>query len=103
VRDFFDEAEVRAWEKAADRDLFATAVWSAKESVLKALGLGLSVDTRHVHVRLGHRPGPPCRWRPFEAAWVEPLAAPIRVPGFWRAADGWAETLAVPAGAGEAP
>jgi phosphopantetheinyl transferase len=98
VHDFFDDAEVAAWEKAPDRDLFANAVWSAKEAVLKALGLGLSVDTRHVHVRLGNRPESSRRFRPFEAAWVEPLAEPVRVPGWCRAADGWVETLAVPAG-----
>jgi 4'-phosphopantetheinyl transferase len=102
VHDFFDEVEIAAWEASADRDLFATTVWSAKESVLKALGLGLGVDTRHVRVRLGNRHGTSGRFSPFEAAWVEPLAAPVRVAGFWREAEGWVETLAVPAGAGEA-
>jgi 4'-phosphopantetheinyl transferase len=35
----------------ADRDALVTMVWSAKESVLKALGTGLSVDTIDVEVK----------------------------------------------------
>jgi phosphopantetheinyl transferase len=48
VRDFFRPAEISAWEAlppGSARDGFASAVWSAKEAVLKALRLGLSVDT----------------------------------------------------------
>jgi 4'-phosphopantetheinyl transferase len=52
VRDFFTEAERRAWAAAADRDAYANVVWSAKEATLKALHTGLRRDTRSVEVTL---------------------------------------------------
>ena len=63
VRDFFTAREVSHWERAdeAQRPLLANLVWSAKESVLKALGVGLRADTREVEIEI--------------AAGIEPLAA----------------------------
>lgn len=52
VEDFFTPAE-REWVgfyRAGDRDLAVTLVWSAKEAMLKALGIGLGLDTRRVEV-----------------------------------------------------
>ncbi len=48
VEDFFAASEIAAVDAAADPALVANTVWSAKEAVLKALHLGLSVDTRRV-------------------------------------------------------
>lgn len=47
---FFTAAEMNLVEQAlpAERNTLTTAVWSAKEAVLKALRLGLTVDTRRV-------------------------------------------------------
>lgn len=45
-------AEVDA-ATSTERDALITLIWSAKESVLKALRLGLSVDTRRVDVAVG--------------------------------------------------
>jgi len=70
VRDFFTPAETAAWEVSlpAEQALLANAIWSAKEAVLKALGLGLTVDTRGVDIHLSVEPaeGP---LRPREGAW----------------------------------
>jgi len=58
VRDFFTAEEQAALIAAPPhlRDALATAIWSAKEAALKALRLGLSVDTRQVTVRFGPDP-----------------------------------------------
>jgi phosphopantetheine--protein transferase-like protein len=54
VEDFFTAGEVRTSLicPADCRDTWVTLVWSAKEAVLKALGLGLSVDSRSVEIVL---------------------------------------------------
>lgn len=46
--------------------LIVTLLWSAKESVLKALRLGLQEDTRKVSIRLGQE-APRISWTPFDA------------------------------------
>jgi 4'-phosphopantetheinyl transferase len=55
VEDYFTDHERAQAQSvpAGDRDTLVTAIWSAKESALKALGLGLTVDTRSVECRLG--------------------------------------------------
>jgi 4'-phosphopantetheinyl transferase len=50
VGDFFTAGEAAWVARAADRALAANLVWSAKESALKALGVGLRRDTRGVEV-----------------------------------------------------
>ena len=52
IQDYFTEHEVRLVD-ADERDAAhrATLIWSAKESALKALGVGLRLDTRSVAVR----------------------------------------------------
>lgn len=54
VRDFFTARESAAWEglDEAQRPILANLVWSAKESVLKALGVGLRADTREVEIEV---------------------------------------------------
>lgn len=52
VEDFFVADEVADVDAARDPDLVANTIWSAKEAVLKALHLGLSVDTRRVCCRV---------------------------------------------------
>ena len=51
LADYFTDAEQRlvARTPAARRDQVLTLLWSAKESVLKALGCGLRLDTRSVN------------------------------------------------------
>jgi 4'-phosphopantetheinyl transferase len=55
--DYFTAAEQAAVAAAAEPDLVETAIWSAKESALKALREGLRLDTREVVVRLGNARG----------------------------------------------
>ena len=52
VADYFTAPERRAVERTPDevRPLLVTLIWSAKESVLKALRTGLRTDTREVEV-----------------------------------------------------
>jgi phosphopantetheinyl transferase len=61
VRQFFADSEAEMVEAGShDRDEIVARVWSAKEAVLKLLGLGLRVDTRGVVVNLAGEPFPGC-------------------------------------------
>ncbi len=77
VVDWFTEPErelVRQATEGAERSRVVTLVWSAKESAVKALGVGLRIDTREVHVQLGDPAMQPMAaatpharvWRPLE-------------------------------------
>lgn len=57
ISDYFTESEYSFLARALpeDRDLYVALLWSAKESVLKALRVGLRVDTRSVSVALDER------------------------------------------------
>jgi len=86
----------------ARRPLVANSIWSAKEAVLKALGLALAADTRDVEIALSDAPSesPLCPregdWRRFEAACAERLGAGERpFEGLWRTAGDFVATLAV--------
>ncbi len=52
VETYFTDAESKQIIDAGqrDRDLLTTMIWSAKESVLKALRIGLGADTRSVEI-----------------------------------------------------
>jgi 4'-phosphopantetheinyl transferase len=63
---------------AAEQPLLVTLVWSAKESMLKALRTGLRLDTRWVAVDQPAAAGPG-RWRPLT----------VRHPATGQAAHGW--------------
>ncbi|NJN84678.1 MAG: 4'-phosphopantetheinyl transferase superfamily protein [Caldilineaceae bacterium] len=54
IEDFFTADEIDCVRSAtpALRDIYITAIWSAKESVLKAVRTGLRVDTRSVGIDL---------------------------------------------------
>jgi phosphopantetheinyl transferase len=104
---FFTDAE-RGWVlEAADRrgrDLRANLLWCAKEAVLKVLGLGLTVDTRHLCcVPVPGDPDPaewplaPAdgAWRPFAAACGRAIApGGPTMRGIWRAFPGFVAALA---------
>ncbi|NKQ36501.1 MAG: 4'-phosphopantetheinyl transferase superfamily protein [Chloroflexi bacterium] len=98
VADYFTEAEAELVERAngAGRDRLVTAVWSAKEAVLKALHLGLSVDTRAVSCLLEVGEGGTAVWRPF-AIHLDERRLPRPVPdlaGWWRTDGDFVLTLA---------
>jgi 4'-phosphopantetheinyl transferase len=98
VGDFFTAEEAADCERApAVRDRMIAAVWCAKEAVLKALRLGLTVDTREVVCRLkdGGPPGPlGPGWRPFHVTRA-PLLEPATLAGWWREQSGFALAVAV--------
>jgi 4'-phosphopantetheinyl transferase len=78
VGDYLTASEQRAVAEAADPDLVANLLWSAKESALKVLQTGLRRDTRSVEVRCGEGDGG--RWTPLEVRAAEGTV----FPGWWR-------------------
>jgi phosphopantetheinyl transferase (holo-ACP synthase) len=105
-RTFFTDGEQR-WIGAApsgEADLRANLVWCAKEAALKALGLGLTVDTRWLDCLPEDTPADPTHWplRPPGGGWRRfgVRCAPALLPegallrGAWRAFDGFVGALA---------
>lgn len=99
ARDYFTAGE-RALVAAAPadgRDALVTAIWSAKEAALKALRLGLTVDTRLVECLVPPPAGGagPTAWAPFTVACHPSLAvAPAAMRGWWRADGQFIITIA---------
>lgn len=112
--DFLTDAEQRfCGFDPVEYEVRTNFVWSAKEAVLKALCLGLTVDTRRVEclprrvddARDGNgTPNLPLwprdpAWRPFAAHCAPGLAAPgATIEGTWRTFPGFVATLAVLSG-----
>ncbi|MCC7451379.1 MAG: 4'-phosphopantetheinyl transferase superfamily protein [Anaerolineae bacterium] len=65
VTDYLTPDEFNQVSSAADQDTLITAIWSAKEAALKALHLGLSVDTRSLTCLISPPPGSPATWIAF--------------------------------------
>jgi len=86
VNDFFTERERRAVGTTADahRDRVVALTWSAKESALKVLRVGLRRDTRSVEVVLDDVEALEAGWHPLRAA-VSPEGRNFR--GWWREED----------------
>lgn len=76
INDYFTDAEQRAVAAAADADLTANLIWSAKESALKVLRTGLRRPTRSVEVTLDEGSA---GWSSLEIRAHEGL----RMPGWW--------------------
>jgi len=77
VRQFFTDPEQALVAAAArgDRDRLVARLWSAKESVTKALGVGLRVDTRTIEVMGEGGPAWPAAPPGFRALDVRLLVA----------------------------
>jgi 4'-phosphopantetheinyl transferase len=102
VEDFFAEEEIAACAGSRERrDLSVTAVWCAKEAVLKALRVGLTVDARTVVCLpvddLARDEGFAPRVAGFRCFRVVRMPAPRDPPmqGVWRAQDGFVQAFAV--------
>ena len=83
----------------ATRNTLINAIWSAKEAVLKALHLGLSVDTRAVECLIEPFAEPPTDWMSFTVHCDDarlPRPAPP-LTGWWRVQDAFVLTVAVEA------
>lgn len=97
VRDYFTPTEVSLVERAPARAERVTAIWSAKEAALKALHLGLTVDTRAVECLINHQSAPHSDWKAFDIhsdprrlhGWSRPLA------GWWQVSENFVLTLAL--------
>ena len=99
VADYFTAAEQERVSQAEGtmRDVLVTAVWSAKEAVLKALHLGLTVDTRCVECLLPPVAERPFAWTPFTIDCEDgrlPQPAPP-LTGWWRVWANFVLTLVV--------
>ena len=98
AEDYFTAGEraLVAAAPAARRDALVTAIWSAKEAALKALRLGLTVDTRLVECLVPPFGGAaPETWAPFTASCHPSLGvAPATMRCWWRADDQTVLTLA---------
>jgi 4'-phosphopantetheinyl transferase len=78
LADFLTESERAA--AAVSPELLANLMWSAKESALKALRVGLARDTRELEVSIGEADAP---WRELV---VDDRAGGRSLPGVWRRA-----------------
>jgi 4'-phosphopantetheinyl transferase len=92
--DYFTPAELHqiAGAPAERRDVLITAIWSAKEAALKALCLGLTVDTRRVECLLDAQRRDD--WAPFTVNLDPALHAARPLHGWWREQRGFVLTLA---------
>lgn len=93
--DYFTPAELLriAAAEAAARDTMITAIWSAKEAALKALALGLTVDTRYVEcLPAANGAG----WAPITITLDPSLPGRRPLAGQWREHGGYVLTLATP-------
>lgn len=86
VNDFFTVRERRKLEATVDahRDRHVALTWSAKESVLKVLRVGLRRDTRSVEVEIEDVGAEGIGWHPLRAT-VSPEGRSFR--GWWRQED----------------
>ncbi len=99
ISDYFtiEEQALISGTPPAGRNRVATLLWSAKESTLKALGLGLRLDTRCVPVCVGEEvpdltfppSHEPSGWHPLKVRYTEGRA----FQGWWRQQNDFALTV----------
>jgi phosphopantetheinyl transferase len=76
----YSEQDAIASARPTDRNLLVTLVWSAKESALKALGLGLTITTQALTVKMVETQ-PSGEWRPLHVHLVD---TPEPLFGWWK-------------------
>ena len=86
--DYFTEEEQAGVARSSDRFRTLALLWSAKESALKALRTGLTVDTRSVKVKLEGLSSQ--RWQPMT---IECAGGP-GLFGRWDSEREWVRTVA---------
>jgi len=101
VRQFYTDDEARRVEAAVlDRDEVVSRIWSAKEAVLKLLGLGLRIDTRGVVVNLEGEGFAECPegWSPVDVKVIAELPRQSMLDNLrvvWRREAGYVLTVAI--------
>jgi phosphopantetheinyl transferase len=101
VRQFYTDGEAQIVEAAGnDRDEIVSRIWSAKEAVLKLLGLGLRIDTRGVLVNLVGQPFSECPegWQPVDVRVIAELPRQHMLDNLrvmWRREAGYVLTVAM--------
>lgn len=101
VRQFYTDGEAQIAEAAReDRDEIVSRIWSAKEAVLKLLGLGLRIDTRGVLVNLVGEAfaGCPEGWQPVDVKVIAELPRQHMLDNLrvmWRREAGYVLTVAM--------
>ncbi|MGB8646018.1 MAG: 4'-phosphopantetheinyl transferase superfamily protein [Anaerolineae bacterium] len=89
-----EERALVARAPIAARDRTVIAIWSAKEAALKALRVGLSVDTRAVTCLIEPELEPARIWKSFEVYCnMEFFASAPKLCGWWRAIPNYVLTL----------
>jgi len=97
VSRFFTPLEITLLERIPTwkQETAVTAIWCAKEAVLKALGLGLTEDTRSVTCLIDPLAASSKDWASFTIQWENRHQA-RRIPpliGWWRKMGGFVLTL----------
>ncbi len=92
VLDYFSSGEL-AWFHSLEGEFKATGatlLWSAKESMLKALGVGLHLDTRQVEIQSVEMPGSGSEWNTLRVSGQD-----LKWQAWWRKWGEYVLTLAV--------
>lgn len=98
VQDYFTGEEQRLVAQAQPEmvDTMVTAVWSAKEAVLKAMHLGLRADTRSVRCLVEVGGERPLSWTPFTIELdAQRLGTDPALAGWWRTFGEFVLTVAI--------
>lgn len=97
VEDYFTPDEIQRVRAAPieRRETLITAIWSAKESALKALRLGLTIDTRRVHCVIDPHRYSDRAWLEFDITCTSNYTESLR--GWWRTWGAYVLTVAVSA------
>jgi 4'-phosphopantetheinyl transferase superfamily len=100
VRQFFSESEADRVTGSCDADRAVARIWSAKEAVLKAMGIGLRHDTRDIVVgdEIAAPAGLAEAWRALDIRLAPVLAAhiaPRSLTLLWRDLDAHVVTVAL--------
>lgn len=92
LQQFFTPAEIEQVERSErlDSPCIETVIWSAKETVLKMLALGLRVDTRSVSISVEVAQTHAKDWKRFSALLVDGR----RFTGWWHRDSTWLKTVA---------
>jgi 4'-phosphopantetheinyl transferase len=95
VEDYFTSDEIdRVYAAPVEqRKTLITAIWSAKEAALKALRLGLTLDTRRVHCAIDPRHCSGQDWLAFNITCTPSYTEPLRA--WWRTWGDYVLTVAI--------